>query len=80
MRSLGLFGSYRTGTARAESDLDFLVTLERPSLRDYVDVKFFLEDVFGRTVDLVLAESLKPRIREHILAEVNYAEGLSPVP
>jgi uncharacterized protein len=80
VHSLGLFGSYRTGTARGESDLDFLVTLERPSFRDYMDVKFFLEGLFGRKVDLVPAESLKPRIRERILAEVVYAEGLSPVP
>ena len=79
VQSLGLFGSYRRGTPHAASDLDFLLVLQRPSFADYMAVKFFLEDLFGRSVDLVLAESLKPRLREHILAEVLYAEGLSPV-
>lgn len=77
VRSLGLFGSYRTGETHAESDLDFLVVLERPSFRDYMAIKLFLESLFERRVDLVLAESLKPRIRAHILKDVVYAEGTS---
>ncbi|MGZ3639155.1 MAG: nucleotidyltransferase family protein [Ktedonobacterales bacterium] len=79
VRSLGLFGSFRRGTPHAASDLDFLLVLQRPSFSDYMAVTFFLEDLFGRPVDLALAESLKPRLREHILSEVLYAEGLSPV-
>lgn len=79
VRSLGLFGSFRRGTPHATSDLDFLLELQRPSFSTYMAVKFFLEDLFGRPVDLVLAESLKPRLRERILSEVLYAEGLSPL-
>lgn len=79
VRSLGLFGSFLQGTIHAASDLDFLLDMQRPSFSDYMAVKFFLEDLFGRPVDLALAESLKPRLREHILSEVLYAEGLSPV-
>jgi predicted nucleotidyltransferase len=78
-RTIGLFGSYRRGTPHAASDLDFLVTLERPSFRDYMAIKFFLEALFGRQVDLVLEESLKPRLRARILSEVAYASGLSPL-
>src|SRR5581483_2514077 len=48
VRTIGLFGSYRRGTPHAESDLDFLVTLDRPSFRDYMAVKIFLEDLFRR--------------------------------
>lgn len=76
--TLGLFGSFRRGEARAESDMDFLITLDRPTLRSYIAVKELLEELFGRPVDLVMAETIKPRIRDHILAEVAYAEGLSP--
>lgn len=79
VRTLGLFGSYRRGTPHAGSDIDFLVTLRRPSFHDYVATKDFLEHLFGRDVDLVLEDSLKPRIRPNILAEVLYAEGLSPL-
>jgi predicted nucleotidyltransferase len=75
-RRLGLFGSYRRGTPKPDSDMDFLITLERPSFDDYMNVKFLLEDLFGCEVDLVLEHTLKPRLRPAILSEVVYAEGI----
>jgi hypothetical protein len=44
-----------------------------------MDLKFWLEDTFGCPVDLVLMDSIKPRLRPVILREVVYAEGLSPL-
>ncbi|HEC34002.1 MAG TPA: nucleotidyltransferase [Chloroflexi bacterium] len=76
VRKIGLFGSYRRGTPTADSDIDFLVTLEEPSFDGYMDVKFFLEDLFQCKVDLVLERTVKPRLRPYILAEVEYAPGL----
>lgn len=76
VRKLGLFGSYRRGTPTSKSDLDFLVVLERQSFDDYMEVKFFLEDLFDCPVDLVLEETIKPRLRPYILGEVVYAQGL----
>ena len=73
---IGLFGSYRRGSPRAESDMDFLVVLERPSFDNYMDLKFFLEDMFSCKVDLVMEDTLKPRLRPYILDEVIYAQGL----
>lgn len=70
---IGLFGSQRRGEARPDSDIDILVTLKRPSFNDYMDIKLYLEGVFGRTVDLVLEESLRPELRPVILSEVMYA-------
>jgi predicted nucleotidyltransferase len=75
VRKLGLFGSYRRGTATVTSDIDFLVVLEQPSFDAYMEVKFFLEDLFGCPVDLVLEETIKPRLRPYILGEVAYAQG-----
>jgi predicted nucleotidyltransferase len=80
VRSLGLFGSYRRGTPQPDSDLDFLMDLERPSFDGYMGIKFWLEDTFGLPVDLVLVDTLKPRLRPVILSEVIYVEGLSPLP
>lgn len=80
VRSLGLFGSYRRGTPRPDSDMDFLTDLERPSFDGYMNLKFWLEDTFDRPVDLVLVDTLKPRLRPVILSEVVYVEGLSPLP
>jgi predicted nucleotidyltransferase len=56
--------------------MDFLVTLARPSFDDYMAIKFFLEDLFGRPVDLVLETDLKPRLRDSILGETIYVAGL----
>lgn len=80
VRTLGLFGSFRRGDAHAESDMDFLVTLDHPTLRGYMAAKQLLEYLFGRPVDLVMAETVKPRIRARIFAEVVYVKGLSPLP
>ena len=74
---LGLFGSYQRGTATPESDMDFLVSLKRSSFDSYMEIKFFLEDVFGCQVDLGIEKALKPFLRPVILAEVSYVAGLS---
>lgn len=75
VRKIGLFGSYRRGDATSASDMDFLVALEKPSFDGYMNVKFFLEDLFSCEVDLVLEETIKPRLRPQILSEVVYATG-----
>lgn len=76
VRSLGLFGSAARGEAVAGSDLDFLVDLEKKSFDIYMDLKDYLELLFGCNVDLVMKDALKPRLREPILKETIYAQGL----
>jgi predicted nucleotidyltransferase len=73
VRRIGFFGS----AARGEEarDLDFLLELDEKTFDAYMDVKLFLEDLFGRPVDLVLADALKPALREGILRETVYAPG-----
>jgi hypothetical protein len=41
-----------------------------------MDLKLLLERLFGRPVDLVLADAIKPRLRPAILDEAVYAQGL----
>jgi uncharacterized protein len=76
VRRLGLFGSYARGDQKEASDIDFLVELDEATLHDYLDLKQFLEQLFGRPVDLVFADTVKPRLRPIILNEVVYAQGL----
>jgi len=76
VRSLGLFGSGARGTAQEHSDLDFVVEFETKSFDAYMDLKVFLERLFGCPVDLVLREAIKPRLRETILKEAIHAPGL----
>ncbi len=75
VKRLGLFGSIVRGEGRATSDLDFLVELERNSFDSYMDLKFFLEDLFRCHVDLVLTDTVKPRLRDGILKETVYVQG-----
>lgn len=73
---LGLFGSCARGEATASSDLDFVVEFTEKSFDAYMDLKTFLEDLFGCRVDVVLAETIKPRLRPIIQRETVYAAGL----
>jgi len=80
VRRIGLFGSCLRGDARTDSDVDILVEFERKTFDNYMGLKFFLEDRLGRRVDLVIADSIKPRLRESILQEVEYATGAPSLP
>jgi len=76
VRSLALFGSAVRDEATPESDVDLLVEFDSKTFDNYMDLKFFLEDLLGRPVDLVLKNAVKPRLREPILAEAVHAPGL----
>lgn len=74
VKRCGLFGSFRRGEATENSDIDLLVEFH-PELKTFVnfmDLCFFLEDLFGRKVDVLTPESLSPIFGHKILAEVEY--------
>ena len=64
-----LFGSYVRGEQRDDSDIDLLVDFPKEkSLFDLVEVKVQLEDIFGKKVDLVEYDRIKPRLKDYILS------------
>ena len=68
---LGLFGSYVQGTPRRDSDLDVLVEFaEEPGLFAFIELEDHLSSLLGVKVDLVMKDTLKPRIGQRILNEV----------
>ena len=70
VKSLALFGSVARDEARPESDLDLLVGFEgRATFDQYMELKFFLEELLGRRVDLVTRKALKPQLRSHVETE-----------
>jgi len=75
VKKIGIFGSFARREQHHKSDIDVLVEFQRGQKRfdNYMDVKFMLESLFRRKVDLVMKGSLKPRIKEKILKEVIYA-------
>ena len=76
VKRIGLFGSYARETATPESDIDFLVELERLTFRDYMGLAVFLEDLFKKDVDLVTPTSIKPGYKPYIEKEVEYVSEL----
>lgn len=76
VRRLGIFGSYARGEQKEASDMDFLVEFDDATLQNYLNLKEFLEQLFQCPVDLVFADTVKPRLKPIILDEVIYAQGL----
>ncbi|TAK92193.1 MAG: DNA polymerase subunit beta [Burkholderiaceae bacterium] len=67
---LALFGSTARDTAQAQSDVDILVSFDGPATSErYFGVQFFLEDLFGCTVDLVTDKALRAELRPFIEKE-----------
>ena len=64
-----LFGSYARGEETPKSDVDILVDLPRSlSLLGFVGLKFHLEEILDKKVDVVEYDAIKPVIRDSILA------------
>ena len=73
VKRIGVFGSFARGDQRAESDVDIIIELAEPTFDHYMDLKFRLEEVLQRPVDLVMADTVKPRLKPIIEREVIYA-------
>ena len=80
VNQIGLFGSYAREEAHTASDIDILVDFIAPTFDNYMNLKFYLEDLFEQEVDLVTASALKPRLKPVILQEVQYVQGLQALP
>lgn len=73
VEKIGLFGSFSRDEGNKESDVDLLVTY-RKRLKgwDYYSLDIYLEEVFGRKVDLCESDCLKHQIKDEVLRQVNY--------
>jgi predicted nucleotidyltransferase len=65
-----IFGSLAKGEATTSSDIDILVEIKSDmSLFDFIGIKIELEEALKMKVDLVEYDTIKPIIKERILAE-----------
>lgn len=68
--TLEVFGSRVRNDVGVQSDIDLLVTFTRtPDLLTFIALEDELSDKLGARVDLVMRRSLKPRLRDRILAQ-----------
>lgn len=72
VKKLGLFGSFQREVVNESSDVDLLVEFlpGKKTFDNFMDLSFFLEDLFGRKVELVTPQSLSKFIGPHIIREV----------
>lgn len=74
------FGSILTNRFNDESDVDFLVSFNKSEVTDYFDnyfdFKYSLEDLLGRTVDLLEEQTVKnPYLKKNLEATKSLIYG-----
>jgi uncharacterized protein len=68
--TIKVFGSIARGDATEDSDIDFLVEMEKGrTLLDIGGLLMDLQDLLHRKVDVVTVKALKPNVKEEILRE-----------
>jgi len=71
---IAIFGSYARGEQRKDSDVDLIVDFKEgwKTFDNYMDLKFYLEELFGKKVDLVIKSAINSRVKPFIIEEAIY--------
>jgi len=72
VKEIGLFGSFSDNSFNENSDIDILIELEKPIGWRFFSLEIYLENIFGRKIDLVTKNALKEQIKDSILKQVNF--------
>jgi len=71
VKTLAVFGSVVRDEVVDNSDVDVLVVFNKRATFDiFMDLKFYLEDLLGMSVDLVTDKALRPQVRRAIEKEL----------
>ncbi|MBN2401425.1 MAG: nucleotidyltransferase family protein [Spirochaetes bacterium] len=74
---IGIFGSYVKGNFTEKSDVDLLLGFSNTiSLLQYVHLSDSISSFLKHDVDLVTINGIKPLLKDSILKEVEWIEGL----
>ncbi|MBM2815966.1 MAG: nucleotidyltransferase [Ignavibacteria bacterium] len=73
--SVALFGSFSTNRFTDSSDIDLMINFQNglKNFDNFMDLAFYLEDLFGRKVELVTPESVSDAFLSEISKEMIYA-------
>ena len=74
VKRIGIFGSHARGEQKATSDIDILVEFDTPTYENFISLIYFLEDLTGKTIDLVTSRGLSPYLRSTVTREVIWCE------
>lgn len=70
---IALFGSYARGEARPDSDIDLLIEMPHKSFEKRLELRDFLEQRFGKKVDVGYFDSVRSFIMHHVEKDLIYA-------
>ena len=73
-KSLGLFGSFTRNDQDSKSDVDLLVEFVpgKKNYDNYINLAYFLEDLFGRKVELITPNGLSKYLKKQIIDTTEY--------
>ncbi|MCK4264403.1 MAG: nucleotidyltransferase family protein [Candidatus Aminicenantes bacterium] len=74
VKEIGIFGSYVRSEDNQYSDIDILVEFEKghKDFFNYMRLKYYLEGILQKKIDLVMKGAIKPMLKKSILTEVDY--------
>ena len=73
VRRIGLYGSYASGTQRADSDVDLVVELREPKFDDLAGLHIYIEQALGCKVDIRrLSKNIRTPFIQRIEEEALY--------
>ena len=72
---IAVFGSYARNEHKGKSDIDIFVEL-KPRFRtfdNFMDLKFYLQKITSKKIDLVIKESIRKEIKPYVFKEAVHA-------
>ena len=70
VKRIGIFGSYAKKKQSKFSDIDILVEFKKSTFDNFMNLIFYLEDLYGKEIDLITLKGLSPYIAPFIEEEV----------
>lgn len=77
VKRIGIFGSFARGEQKRTSDVDVLVEFAhgKATFDNFMQLAFYLEELFSRKVDLLTVKGIDRYIRSRVESEVIWIEG-----
>ena len=77
VKRIGIFGSFARGEQKRTSDVDVLVEFVngQATFDNFMQLVYFLEDLYSRKVDLLTVGGIDKYIRSRVEHEVIWVEG-----
>ena len=70
VKKIGLFGSFVRGEQQRNSDIDFFVEFDEPDFDNFTRLYLFLENLFGRKVELLTSAGIESIRIDYIKEEI----------